>query len=159
MRRGIFDMKRKLRIYLDSSVVSALFDDRNPERRLLTESFFRIIGDFDVYVSEFVVAEIVRTPDTVLRDRMAQAIARFSLLPTAEEATELAAKYLLYGAVPGSYPEDAHHIAVAVIEEMDFLLSWNFTHLVRRKTRDVVKMVNTLNGLKPIEIITPAELL
>ena len=152
-------MKRKLRVCLDSSVISALFDDRNPERRLLTESFFRSIGEFDVYVSEFVVAEIARTPDAVLRDKMLQSIAGFTLLGTAEEATELATKYLRYEAVPESYPDDANHIAVAVIEEMDFLLSWNFTHLVRRKTRDVVKMVNTLNGLNQIEIITPAELL
>jgi hypothetical protein len=43
------------------------------------------------------------------------------------------------------YAEDAYHIAIADIHEMDFLLSWNFKHIVRRKTRDIVKMVNTLN--------------
>lgn len=42
---------------------------------------------------------------------------------------------------------------------MDYLLSWNFKHLVRLKTRDIVRMVNTLKGLKNLEIITPAELL
>ena len=33
-------MKHKLKVYLDTSVISALFDDRNPERKSLTESFF-----------------------------------------------------------------------------------------------------------------------
>jgi len=42
---------------------------------------------------------------------------------------------------------------------MDCLLSWNFKHIVRRKTRDIVRMVNSLNNLKSIEIMTPAELL
>ena len=42
---------------------------------------------------------------------------------------------------------------------MDFLLSWNFRHIVRNKTRDIVRMINTLNNLKQISIITPAELL
>jgi len=64
-----------------------------------------------------------------------------------------------HGAVPASYPEDAYHIAVAVVSNLDFLLSWNFRHLVRRKTRDIVRMVNTLNGLRQIEIMTPAEIL
>ena len=49
--------------------------------------------------------------------------------------------------VPESYPEDAHPIAIAVINEMDFLLSWNFKHVVRKKTRDIVKMVNTLHPI------------
>ena len=47
----------------------------------------------------------------------------------------------------------------AVANEMDALLSWNFKHIVRRKTRDIVKMVNTFNRLGQIEIMTPAELL
>ncbi len=49
--------------------------------------------------------------------------------------------------------------AVAIINEMDFLLSWNFRHLVRKKTKDIVRMISTLNNLRQIEIITPAELL
>jgi len=72
---------------------------------------------------------------------------------------ELAKEYVKYGAVPESYPEDAYHIAVAVLNEMDYLLSWNFRHIVRRRTKDVVRMVNTLRKLKQIEIITPGELL
>ena len=61
---------------------------------------------------------------------------------------ELAKEYVKYGAVPESYPEDAYHIAVAVLNEMDYLLSWNFRHIVRRRTKDVVRMVNTLRKLK-----------
>lgn len=45
------------------------------------------------------------------------------------------------------------------MNEMDFLLSWNFKHIVRRRAKDTVKMVNSLNGLRQIEIMTPAELL
>jgi hypothetical protein len=37
--------------------------------------------------------------------------------------------------------------------------SWNFKHIVRRKTKDIVRMVNTLNNLRQIKTITPAELL
>ena len=90
---------------------------------------------------------------------MIQVIKGFSILEVNESVEELAKEYVRYGAVPESYPEDAFHIAVAVLNEMDYLLSWNFRHIVRRRTKDVVRMVNTLRKLKQIEIIAPGELL
>jgi len=152
-------MKSKMRVYLDTSVISALFDERNPERKLLTEAFFKEIENFKVFISEITFVEIERTPDTVLRSKMKEVVSHFSVITLTDDIEWLANEYVRYGAVPESYPEDASHIAVAVINNMDFLLSWNFKHIVRRKTRDIVKMVNTLNNLRHIEILTPAELL
>lgn len=152
-------MKREVKVYLDTSVISALFDERNPERKSLTESFFREIENFEAYISEITVAEIERTQDLELRNKMREAISPFSILPLNDDIEWLAKEYVRYGAVPESYPEDGYHIAIAVLNEMDYLLSWNFKHIVRRKTRDIVRMVNTLNNLRQIEIMTPAELL
>jgi len=39
------------------------------------------------------------------------------------------------------------------------VVSWSFRHIVRRKTRDVVNMVNTMHGYAHIEIVGPGELL
>jgi len=152
-------MRRKLRVYLDTSVISALFDERNPERKSLTEAFFEDIGNFDTSISEITVAEIERTPDMELRSKMTDAVAQFSVLSLTDDVEWTASEYIRHGVVPEGYPEDAYHIAIAVINEIDYLLSWNFKHLVRKKTRDIVRMVNTLNNLRPIEIMTPAELL
>ncbi len=151
-------MKRKLKIYLDTSVISALFDARNPERKSLTESFFEQIESFDPFISEITIAKIERTPDPALRSKMKE-VSRFPVLFLTDDVEGLANEYVRYGAVPESYLEDAYHIAVAVINEMDCILSWNFRHIVRRKTRDIVKMVNTVNAFRHIEIMTPAELL
>ncbi len=52
-----------MKMYLDTSVISALFDDRNPERQALTEEFFSRIDIYDVYISELTIAEIESTPD------------------------------------------------------------------------------------------------
>ena len=112
-----------MKIYLDTSVISALFDDKNPERKALTEEFFSKIGAYDAYISELTVAEMERTPDQTLRSKMKQTIKGFSVLEINESVEELAEEYVRYGAVPGSYPEDAYHIAVAVLNEMDYLLS------------------------------------
>lgn len=148
-----------MKIYLDTSVISALFDERNLERKALTEEFSSKIAIYDTYISELTVAEIKRTPDQSLRNKMRQVIKKFSILEVNEAVEKLATEYIKYGAVPESYSEDAYHISVAVLNEMDYLLSWNFRHIVRRKTRDIVRMVNTLKNLKHIEIITPGELL
>ena len=152
-------MKRKMRVYLDTSVISALFDERNPERKSLTEAFFGGIGNFEAFISEITVVEIERTPNTELRSKMKDAILQFSVLSLTDDVERLANLYIRYGAVPENYPEDAYHIAIAVINEVDYLLSWNFKHIVRRKTKDIVRMVNTLNNFRQIEIMTPAELL
>ncbi|PXF59062.1 MAG: hypothetical protein C4B59_12305 [Candidatus Methanogaster sp.] len=152
-------MKRKLKTYLDTSVISALFDARNPERKSLTESFFEQIESFDPFISEITVAEIERTPDPTLRSNMKEVALQLTMLPLTDDVKRLADEYVRYGAVPESHLEDAYHIAVAVINEMDCILSWNFRHIVRLKTRDIVKMVNTVNAFRHIEITTPAELL
>lgn len=148
-----------MKIYLDTSVMSALFDDKNSERKVLTEEFFSKIGIYDIYISELTVAEIEKTPDQTLRSKMKQVVKGFSVLEISESVEELAKEYVKYGAIPESYPEDAYHVAIAVLKEMDYLLNWNFRHIVRRRTKDIVKMVNTLRNLKPVEIITPGELL
>jgi len=84
---------------------------------------------------------------------------RLSVLPVTDETEWLAQEYLHHGAVPESYREDAYHIAIAVLNGMDCLLSWNFKHIVRRKTKDIIEMVNGLHRLRRLDIMTPAELL
>jgi len=151
--------RRKVKVYLDTSVISALFDERNPERKSLTEDFFKEKESFEILISEITLAEIERTPDKQLRNEMHRAVEEFSVLFSNDEVEWIANEYIRHGAVPQNYSEDTYHIGIAVINEVDYLLSWNFKHIVRRKTRDIVRMVNTLNGLRQIEIMTPAELL
>jgi len=62
-----------MKIYLDTSVISALFDDRNLERKVLTEEFFSEIRIYNTYISELTIAEIERTPDQTLKGKMKQA--------------------------------------------------------------------------------------
>ena len=146
-------------VYLDASVVSALFDKANPERQALTQAFFRRASDFHVFISEVTVVEIVQTPDAILRNRMKQVAGAFPVLALTDDAERLANEYVRNGAVPVAYLNDALHIAISAVNGIDYLLSWNFRHIVRRKTMDIARMVNTLSGLGSTEIATPAELL
>ena len=152
-------MKHRLKVYLDTSVISALFDERNPERKSLTESFFKEIENFETFISDITIAEIEKTPDKQIKKNMKQKIEDFSVLTLSDEIEELSIEIIQSGAINESYSEDAYHIAIAIINEMDFLLSWNFRHIVRKKTKVIIRMICTLSNLRQIEIITPAELL
>jgi len=152
-------MKPKLKVYLDTSVVSALFDERNPERKSLTESFFEEIEIFEVYISNYTILEIEKTPDETIKEKMKDKILQYSVISTSKEVEELANEIIQSGAINKAYMEDAYHISIAILNDMDFLLSWNFRHIVRKKTKDIIRMITTLSNLRQIEILTPAELL
>lgn len=52
---------------------------------------------------------------------------------------------------------DALHLAAAVVHEFDVVISWNFEHLVKLKTRQAVNGLNRLLGYREIEIVSPEE--
>jgi predicted nucleic acid-binding protein len=89
-------------LYLDTSVISALFDKRTPERMAQTETARSALDDFDVFISEIVVSELERTP-AELRTKLTEATARFSVLPLTDEARELANEYTMQGIFPRKY--------------------------------------------------------
>lgn len=148
-----------MKVYLDTSVISALFDARNPERKALTETFFRESADLELFTSTVTLLEIEETSNPALRERMRSRALQMSILSVSETTKWLASEYLRYGGIPESHLEDAYHIAVALENAMDCLLSWNFRHLVRRKTKDIIRMANSLNQFRQIEIMTPGEML
>ncbi len=152
-------VRKKLRVYLDTSVISALFDEKNPERQYLTKKFFERIESFEVHVSEVVLAEIEDTKDLQLKDNLRNTAISFNILPIDEESRKLAGEYVKYDAVPIDYEEDALHIAISTLNEIDYLLSWNFKHIVKVKTRGIVNRVNISFGYPDLKIATPAELI
>jgi len=152
-------MKRNPKVYLDTSVLSALFDDKNPERKNLTRIFFNQTENFQIFISDLTLAEIERTVNVQLKRKLQKLIDKFDVVKTNEDVERVAEEYIKQGAVPEGYPEDAYHIALTVIYEMDYLLSWNFRHIVRKRTIDVIRMVNTLHGLRQVEIMAPPEIL
>lgn len=152
-------MQKKIRIYLDTSVISALFDEKNPERQDLTKRFFEKVESFDVYISEVVLAEIDDTKDVELKDKLKDTALSFKILSIDEETRELANEYVKHGAIPAAYSEDALHIAISTLNGIDYLLSWNFKHIVKVKTRKIVNIVNLSFSCPDLKIATPAELI
>lgn len=150
---------RKLRLYLETSVISNYFDKRDPHIHEETHKFWKKLKDFEVFVSPIVVQEVRETPDAVLRQKLERLAREFSILKVDNrQVARLVRAYIKARIVPEKYRTDAIHLAIATVGEIDILVSWNFEHLVKRKTRIEVNYVNEQLGYKTIEILAPAEL-
>lgn len=146
------------RIYLDTSVISAYVDDRLPERQRATIDFWDRLSDYEVSVSELAVAEVRATKEADRRQKMEDLIRPFEVLAVGEESRRLAQEYVRRGVFSPATNEDALHVATAVTNRRDILVSWNFRHLVNRRRRALINEVNIQMGYPMIEIVSPPEL-
>jgi predicted nucleic acid-binding protein len=150
---------KKESLYLDTSVMSAYYDGRTKERREATIKFWEdIVPNYKVFISEITVTELEATKDEAQKDKFKKLIEEFSLLKINNKVRELANAYINRGVFPEKYIYDALHVAIATYHGISYVVSWNFEHLVKIKTRKTVNLVNILEGYKDIEIISPQEL-
>ncbi len=113
-----------------------------------------------VYISDEVIREI-RASSEPRRSQLEKLIEKIDpiLLEINTEAIELANRYIAEGIIPERFGSDAIHIAIATINEIDVVISWNFRHVVKLKTRIMVNAVNKLMGYREIEICSPEEVI
>lgn len=147
----------KIRLYLDTSVVSAYVDDRWPERQQATVEFWTRLGEYEVTISELTVSELTATTDIAGREPMMQLTRPFTVPGVTDEARRLAHEYVRHGVFSPATLADALHVAVAVSSGQDILVRWNFRHLVNRRRRALVNDVNVLLNCRAIEILAPPE--
>jgi hypothetical protein len=123
----------------------------------LTKQFWEKINEYNVFISELVIDEIKGAPQP-LQIQMMDTIKEFTVLSITDNSEKLANNYIEHGIFPEKYSDDALHTALATTNQIGILLSWNFTHLVKLKTRRMVALINTMYNYNPLEIITPPEL-
>jgi len=156
---------KKLKLYLDTSIINFLFAEDEPEKQKITEEFFEnsvAKGKFKVYVSDVVIGEIKKTKDTKKRKILLDVVAKYKLevFPLVEEAVDLSNKYLAKKVIPEKKVEDARHIALATINECDALLSWNYEHLANINKERKIIAANLEEGYNyPLRMITPMEVM
>jgi len=156
---------KKLKIYLDTSVINFLFADDSPEYKENTKEFFNNFvktGFYDVYISDVVVKEIERTPYEEKKIELLSVIRNYGLkiFEGNQESEILAQKYIEQNVIPKRKIDDARHIAIATINNFDILLSWNFKHLSNINKQISIRIVNEQNGYYyPLILCTPLEVL
>ena len=149
---------RKLKLYLDTSIISHLFADDTPEKMDDTNRLWEDFtdGKYRIYISQIVINEIERCPEPK-RSRMLEKLRQteFEILDETDEVNNLAVEYIKGGVLKEKNIADCRHIAHAVVYNCDAIVSWNFEHLVNFKTINKVKVVNAIHHYKEINILPP----
>jgi len=154
---------KKMRIYVDTSVINFLFADDAPDLKRVTVEFFdQYASQYDLFISRVVLEEVEADPNLEHRAKLLDAVPRYNLqrIDTRREAEidALAVAYIRKGLFPGSKFNDALHVAYAVVCDMDVLLSWNFKHLANLRKETLIMAANLeLEYRRPLRIVSPME--
>jgi len=148
-----------MKIYLETSVKNFLFAEDVPEKMKVTQEFFNILNEFELYISDIVLLEVEQAPEQK-KKALLEIIKKYRMkaLENSEEIEELAIIYVNEGIIPRKYYNDALHIAIATKYKMDAIISWNLTHIVKFRTKFQVKAINEKLKEKDVIICTPEEM-
>ncbi len=146
----------KQRIYIDTSVFGGYFDEEFMEHTI--PLFDRIYsGDFVILYSTVTQEELENAPEKI-RDLVKKIkVEQTEFIETTDEAIDLASEYITEKVVGKTSFADCLHIALATINRADFLISWNFKHIVNIERIRGYNSINIKNGYKQLEIRSPRE--
>ena len=151
-------------VYIETSVVSYLAarpsnDIRAAANQNITADWWdNRRNDFDLYISEFVIAEASRGNEDAAARRM-KALEGIIELQVTEDVRDLARSLINNGSLPIKAELDAFHVAVAAVNGINYLLTWNCTHIANAVMRPKIESVCRSHGFEPSVICTPSELL
>jgi len=151
-------------IYIETTIVSYLkarptTDVIRQGHQELTRQWWRERGpDFELFTSQFVLDEAAAGDPTAAAERL-EVLADLDLLVIPDEVEPLAERLLRAGALPAKARVDALHVAVATVNGMQFLLTWNCKHLANAMLRRTIEGVCRTAGYEPPAIGTPLDLM
>jgi len=144
------------RIYIDTSVFGGYFDEEFAEQTIPLFDRFRN-NEFTLLFSAVTQDELENAPEKV-KELLRQLKAEMTeYLETTGEAIDLANEYISEKVVGQTSFADCLHIALATIYRADFLVSWNFKHIVNIQRISGYNSINIKNGYKQLEIRSPRE--
>ncbi len=111
-----------------------------------------------LYVSDLVITECGDGDGDAAIERL-NIVEGIDVLRTTTAANALAASLIAAHAVPQSEPRDALHIALAAINGIDYLATWNFKHIMNPSTQHLIDAVCRDAGIESAVICTPEQLL
>jgi predicted nucleic acid-binding protein len=152
------------KVYIETTIVS--YYTGRPSRDLVIagrqevtrETWELIAGTFDRYISELVLNEISQGDPQYAQRRLAS-IVGIPVLGITDEAIRLAGHLVKCNAIAKDFPEDALHIALSAANGVDFLLTWNFSHINNAQMKYRITKVVEEHGLMCPVICTPDELI
>ena len=155
---------RKKRVYFETFIISYLTG--LPSRNLLAVAWQSLTLEwwekrrklFDVFASQLVLEEAGRG-DSKAAERRLNALDGIPCQKLTDSAEKLSVKLLSGGGLPPKAADDALHIALAAVHDIDYLLTWNCRHIDNAENKPIVRSIILAQGYSCPEICTPQELL
>lgn len=157
-------MEFNQKVYVETSVVSYYTSRPSQDivvmarQEITREWWTEHLSSFQSYISVLVLNE-AKSGDLDAANQRLIAVADMPILEITSEAQYLAEKFIYKKAIPEAFPEDALHIALAAVNGIDFLVTWNFAHINNVVTKKKIASVCEENGYECTILCSPEELL
>lgn len=151
------------RVYLETSFIGYLTS--RPNRDLIVAAHQQITHEwwdeqrhfFDLCVSQLVLQEAGSGDPDAAQERL-EIVKGIPVLAITQNAVDLGQELLRHGALPEKAGNDALHIAIAAVQQIPYLLTWNCRHIANATMRPVIQLVCEQRGLQMPILCTPDEL-
>lgn len=153
------------KVYVETSIVGYLTAKRSRDlliaarQEATSELWSKLVSSRSTTYTSALVYQEAQQGDSEQAARRLEALASFAVLDIDQEAEALAEKVLAAKAIPAEYPDDALHVAIAAVNGVDVLLTWNFAHLNNPVSRMRIRRVVEDSGYQCPEVCSPEELL
>ena len=157
-------MTKKPTVYVETTVIGHLVgrmlaDPVVAGRQTVTRQWWPMaIIKYRFFVSKVVADECAAGDPDAAKERL-DILDSLEFIATSPAVDALAHKLIERSAVPKSEPRDAIHISLAAVNGLEYLVSWNFKHIVNPTTRVAIERVCRGAGFVPPIICTPDELM
>ena len=154
-------MNTGLRVYLETTIFNRYFEEGREYAAESKRLFDKILaGEITAFTSIAVVEELEQAPEPK-RSQMLRLIPSHNITVWEVEpsARHLADVYIEMSIIPVKYRMDGIHIAMAAINDVDCIISLNFQHINKLKTKTATEVIHNIKGYSNPYICTPMEVL
>lgn len=151
-------------VYLETTAIGNIAGRVHPDpviaaRQTITRQWWSTaVARYRLFVSGLVVEECSAGDPSAAAERLV-ILDGLQLLAAPNESLALATMLVQRNAVPATEPRDAAHIAIAAVNGIDFLATWNFKHILNPEKQHLIEAVCRTAGHEPPTICTPEQLL
>jgi len=162
--RNLIDERDK-KVYIETSVVSHYTGEISRDiviagHQVSTRNFWnKLISNDLIPVISVLVLKEVSQGDIEQAKKRKDAIQGFVVLSISKEAEELSVLLIKNHGIPSEFPEDALHIAIASVEKVEFIATWNFKHMNNPFTKNKIREIIEKAGYTCPILASPEELL
>ncbi len=148
----------KPRLYFDTSVFGGIYDK---EFQVETEELFEMVkaGEITCVYSDLTEFELENAPESIKEQFINLPNEHIEFVEITEEMDKLANDYINEKVVGETSIDDCRHIACATIKKVDYLVSWNFKHIVNIFRIRGYNSINIKSGYSQLDIRSPKDII